>query len=156
MHPAKEFMEAAIDEAIKSREAGDYAVGAVVVKDGKIIARAGNRVKLDEDPFYHAEILAIRNAAKSLGKRHLSECVLYTTHEPCPMCASDVVWARMKGIVYGAKISDMIKFRKTNGNGDWSWKTIDIPVSVILEKGDSSIFLVKEFMRNECNELFHS
>lgn len=157
MHqPKKEFMEAAIDEAIKSKNEGDYVVGAVIVKDDKIIVKAINRIKLDTDPTQHAEIVAICKASQLLGTRHLEGCVLYTTHEPCPMCASAAIWGKMQGIVYGAKLNDMIDYGTQKGNDDWSWRTINIKASKIIEKGDPKLFLVEEFMREECKNLFHS
>ena len=156
IHPKREFMEVAIEEALNSKNKGDYAVGAVIVKEDKIIVKVGNRIKLDKDPTQHAEIVAIREASKILGTRHLENCVLYTTHEPCPMCSSAAIWARMEGIVSGAKMEDMIDYRIENSNEDWSWRTIHIKASTIIEKGDPKIFLVEEFMRDECRKLFHS
>ncbi|HLC37529.1 MAG TPA: nucleoside deaminase [Candidatus Nanoarchaeia archaeon] len=156
IQPAEKFMKAAIEEAIKSKEKGDYAVGAVIVKDSKIIIRVGNRVKLDQDPTNHAEIIAIREASRLLGSRHIKDCILYTTHEPCPMCSSAAIWAKMEGIVYGAKIEDMENYRIQNGNKELSWRTINIPTSQILEKGDPKLLLIEGFMREECKKLFHS
>lgn len=153
--PKREYMEAAIDEAMKTKEKGDYAVGAVIVKDNKMLVKVGNRIKLDNDPTHHAEIVAIREASKLLGTRHLENCILYTTHEPCPMCTGAAIWARMRGIVAGAKIKDMIQFKMGNGNNDWSWRTINIPASMIIEKGDPKLILIEEFMREECKKLFH-
>jgi tRNA(adenine34) deaminase len=86
-HPVKKFMHLAIEEAQKAKANGDYAIGAVIVKNGSVLAKGTNRVKLDNDPTHHAEIVAIREATKQLNSRHLEESVLYTTHEPCPMCA---------------------------------------------------------------------
>ncbi len=145
-------MELAIAEAIKAKEKGDYAVGAVIVKGDKIISKSGNRVKIDEDPLHHAEIVAIQKAAKKFGTRHLQDCILYTTHEPCPMCSSATIWAKMKAIVSGAKIEDMHSYKLQNGNSDWSWRTINIPASKILQEGDPKLFLVEEFMRKECKK----
>ena len=154
--PMKKFMEAAIDEAIQAREDGDYGVGAVIVKDGKVITRASNRSKRDEDPTAHAEVIAIREAARVFGTRHLKGCVLYATHEPCPMCASTAVWAMLDGIVYGAKMEDMIKYRKVKANNNWLWRSIHIPAAKVLAKGEPKLFLVREFMSEECKRLFHS
>jgi tRNA(adenine34) deaminase len=154
--PLREFMLAAIAEAAKAREQGDYAIGAVIVKNGKIIAKAGNRSKLDEDPTHHAEIVAIRKASKLLGKRHLEGCVLYSTHEPCPMCAAATVFARMEGIVSGARREDMTEFGLKKGSKEWSWRTFSVPTELILENGNPKVPLVKEFMRDECKKLFHA
>ena len=91
--PLKKFMQLAIEEARKARRNGDYGIDAVIVKDNKVIVAAGNRIKLDNDPTHHAEIVAIRKATKLLKNRFLENCVLYTTHEPCPMCTSAAIWA---------------------------------------------------------------
>ena len=89
--PEKRLMQAAIEEAVKARKSGDYAIGAVIVKDGEIIARSPNRTKTDQDPTQHAELSVIREATKVIGHRHLHECIMYTTHEPCPMCSAAAV-----------------------------------------------------------------
>ena len=81
---------------------GEVPVGAVVVKDGRIIARAHNLRESAKDPTAHAEILAMRRAAKKLGGWRLSGCVLYVTMEPCPMCAGAILHARLDQVVYGA------------------------------------------------------
>lgn len=154
--PRKEFMETAIEEALRAKEAGDHAVGAVVVAEREIIGKGGQRIKRDNDPTAHAEVVAIREACKIAGSRHLEECVLYTTHEPCPMCASAAVWARMKGIVFGATIHDMIHYKIGNGNKEWSWRTIHIPAEYVIKHGNPQLFSIGEFMREECRKLFHS
>lgn len=149
-------MEAAIEEAKKSKQLGDYAVGAVVVKNNRIISRAGNTIKIEKDPTNHAEVVAIREAARVLSSRHLEDTILYTTHEPCPMCAAAAVWAKMAGVIFGAKLDDMISYGSANPGSDWSWRTIKIRAAEVLEKGEPKLFLVEEFMREECKNLFHS
>ena len=149
-------MRAAIEEAVKAKEAGDYAIGAVIVKNGTIIARSPNRTKKDQDPTQHAEAAVIREAVKILGHRHLNGCILYTTHEPCPMCATAAVWARLEGLVFGARIEDMDNFRVKNGNNEWTWRTVGISVSEIFAKGEPKVELVEDFMRDDCRQLFHS
>lgn len=155
MKPRKEFMVAAIQEALNTKNSGDYAIGAVVCRGDEIIARAGNRIKLDNDPTHHAEIVAIRQAAKFLGSHHLRDCILYTTHEPCPMCTSAAIWARMRGIVSGAKMEDIADYGAKNGTRKFDWRIIDIPASLVMEKGVPKLFHVGEFMREECVKLFH-
>ena len=95
-------MSAALDEARSAADAGDVPVGAVIVRDGSILGRANNRTVRDQDPTGHAEMLAIRAAAASLGEWRLSECTLYVTLEPCAMCAGAIVLARLARIVFGA------------------------------------------------------
>lgn len=156
IQPERKCMEAAIAQALHARNEGDYAIGAVIVRDGKIISRATNRSKIEQDATQHAEIVAIRTASKLLGSRYLDNCILYTTHEPCPMCAAAVVWAKMSGVVSGARMEDMTEYRIKNGTSSWQWRTIHIPAREVLKKGEPHIEIVEAFMRDECKELFHS
>jgi tRNA(adenine34) deaminase len=96
------FMEEAIKEAKKAFEKDEPPVGAVIVKDGDIIARGHNLRESLQDPTAHAEMLAIRSAATRLGRWRLSDCVIYVTLEPCIMCAGAMVLARLERLVYGA------------------------------------------------------
>ena len=93
---------AALDEARSAAAASDVPVGAVIVRDGSIIARASNRTVRDQDPTAHAELLAICAAAASLGEWRLGDCTLYVTLEPCAMCAGAIVLARLARVVFGA------------------------------------------------------
>jgi len=95
-------MEIALDEANAAAKAGEVPVGAVVVKDGTVIAKAHNRVLRDKDPSAHAEVLAIRAAAQLLDNERLIGCDLYVTLEPCPMCATLISFARIRRLYYGA------------------------------------------------------
>ncbi len=98
-----EYMKKALDEAfdgMRSGEGGPF--GAAIVKDGKIIAIGHNEVLKTNDPTAHAEIVAIRKATKLLGRFDLSDCEIYSTCEPCPMCYSAIHWAKMKSLFYGA------------------------------------------------------
>ena len=97
------FMRIALDEAEKAARLGEVPVGACVVNaDGELLASAGNMTISDADPTAHAEILAIRLAAKKTGNYRLTGCVVYTTIEPCVMCAGSLVNARIAKLVYGA------------------------------------------------------
>lgn len=149
-------MQLAINEAEKARQRGDYGVGAVLVKGNKILAICSNRSKRDESPIAHAETLAIMKASKILKSRHLEDCILYATHEPCPMCASVIVWARLKGVVYGARYQDMKDYRKKHANHSYLWRTIHIPCREIFRKSTEKIEWVQDFMREECIKLFHN
>src|SRR3989344_3051236 len=107
-HPDKNIMRQAIKLAQEKYKEGGHAVAAIIVKEGEIIAKAFTTIKRDNDPTAHAEMNAIRAAAKKFGKELLN-CYLYTTYEPCPMCTSAAIWAKMKGIVYGASRDDQTK-----------------------------------------------
>ena len=98
-----EFMRAALAEAKAAADAGEVPIGAVAVLNGEIVGRGQNRVLRDLDPTAHAEIVAMREAAKSLGNYRLTECELFVTLEPCAMCAGAMIHARLKRLVYGAR-----------------------------------------------------
>jgi len=96
------LMELALEEARAAAKRGEVPVGAVVVIDGRIVARAGNRTIADCDPTAHAEMVALREAAAIVGNHRLLGAVLYVTIEPCAMCAGAMIQARIARLVYGA------------------------------------------------------
>ena len=102
----KEFMLEAINLSVENVKKGGGPFGAVVVKDGKIIARGANSVTIANDPTAHAEVNAIRKAAEVLGTFDLSGCEIYTSCEPCPMCLGAIYWARLDKIYYGNTKTD--------------------------------------------------
>jgi len=95
-------MDAALTEARAAADRDEVPVGAVIVRDGKVIASAGNRTRELNDPTAHAEVLAIRAACSALGQERLTGCDLYVTLEPCPMCAAAISNARIARLYYGA------------------------------------------------------
>ncbi len=95
-------MQIAFDEAQSAAARGEVPVGAVVVQGEKLLSRAGNRTRADADPTAHAEILAIREAARILGSERLIGCDLYVTLEPCAMCAAAISFARIRRLYFGA------------------------------------------------------
>jgi len=96
------WMRLALDEARRAPEHGDVPIGAVVVRDGELLARAHNRREIDGDATAHAELLAIREASRVIGHWRLEGVTLYCTLEPCAMCAGAMVLARLPRLVYGA------------------------------------------------------
>ena len=96
------FMQFALEEARAAAARGEVPVGCVVVNNGEVVARAGNRTLADKDPTAHAEVLAIRAAAAALGSERLGACDLYVTIEPCAMCAAAMSFARIRRLYYGA------------------------------------------------------
>ncbi|MBR5224673.1 MAG: nucleoside deaminase [Clostridia bacterium] len=98
----EEIMQKAIEEAYAALDAGEVPVGAVVVCEGEIIASAHNEREALCDPTAHAEVLALRRAAKKLGRRRLSGCTLFVTLEPCPMCAGAIVMSEPDAVIFGA------------------------------------------------------
>ena len=95
-------MDLALKAAEKAGKSGEVPIGCVIVRDGEVIAAAGNRTITDRDPTAHAEVLAIREATEKLGSERLNECDLYVTLEPCTMCAGAISFARIRRLYYGA------------------------------------------------------
>jgi tRNA(adenine34) deaminase len=102
MQSDPEFMQLAIEEAKCAAAAGEVPVGAVLVRNGVVLSRAGNRTIQDCDPTAHAEIIALREAARRAGNYRLTDTTLYVTIEPCSMCAGAIIQARIARLVYGA------------------------------------------------------
>src|SRR6187401_2753380 len=96
------FMSVALEEARAAGACGEVPVGCVIVRDSKVIARAGNRTLADRYPTAHAELIAIRAAATALGSERLTDCDVYVTLEPCAMCAGAISFARIRRLYYGA------------------------------------------------------
>src|SRR5580658_2278600 len=103
LHSDDFFMSEALRQAMRAYEAEETPVGAVVVRAGRIIARAFNQVELLKDATAHAEMLALTQAEVAAGDWRLTDCTLYVTKEPCPMCAGAVVHVRLARVVYGAR-----------------------------------------------------
>jgi tRNA(adenine34) deaminase len=99
---APSFMDLALKAAESAGNAGEVPIGCVVVRNNQVIATAANRTLTDRDPTAHAEILALRQAAKLLGSERLVDCDLYVTLEPCTMCAGAISFARIRRLYYGA------------------------------------------------------
>lgn len=97
----EKYMKIAIKEAKKAYKKGDIPVGAVIVKNDKIISKAYNKKEKDKNAIKHAEIIAIEKACKKLKTWHLEDCVLYTTLEPCMMCCGAIIQSRIRTLVYG-------------------------------------------------------
>lgn len=142
-HPDKDIMQRAIRLAEENYRDGGHAVAAIIIKDDKIISAAYTTVRHDNDPTAHAEINAIRIAAKLLGYK-LLDCYLYTTYEPCPMCTSAAVWSKMKGIIYGASMGDQTESHP---------QRITILASEIISNSMRKSELYPEFLRAECKHL---
>lgn len=103
---SSELMRRAISLSVESVSNGGGPFGAVIAKDGVVVAEAANRVTLDNDPTAHAEICAIRKAAQSLGTYDLSGCDIYSSCEPCPMCLGAIYWARLDRLFYASDRKD--------------------------------------------------
>ncbi len=110
------YMRMAIEEAQAAVAEGNKPFGAVIVRKGRVIGRAHNRVESDHDPTAHGEVMAIRAACRAVRTASLEEAILYTTCEPCLMCTSAIMWARLARVVIGATWADAPGFHPEKGS----------------------------------------
>jgi guanine deaminase len=143
----EEFMLLAIDKARDGIAAGQSPFGAVIVRDGIVVAVTHNTVWRDLDPTAHAEVNCIRSAAGSLQAINLSGCQMYSTCEPCPMCLAAIHWAKIDRVVYGATIADAA----TAG-----FCELHVDARVLAEMGKSPLRVESGLLREQCAELFES
>ena len=141
----KKFMMEAISLAKEAGEMGEVPVGAVIVKNGKIIARGKNEREAKQNALSHAEIEAINNACKNTGSWRLEDCEMYVTLEPCPMCAGAIINSRIKTLIFGAYDSKM-------GSIDSVINLCDLPYNHKVEvyggiMEDECLDLLKNFFR---------
>jgi tRNA(adenine34) deaminase len=138
------WMARALEEALKAGAAGEVPVGAVIVREGKEIAAAHNAMVKSKNAMEHAEMLALRGAAKTLGEARLTGCTLYVTLEPCAMCAGAMVLARVARVVFGAfddkagmagSVGDILRHKKLNHRPEVQGGVM----------GEASALLLKEF-----------
>lgn len=140
-------MDIAIKEATKGMRKGEGGpFGAIIVKNGKIIACAHNTVLKSKDPTAHAEVNAIRKASKKLKRFDLSDCEIYTSCEPCPMCFSAIHWARIPKIYYAATISDAKKA---------GFNELEISSEKMKSEGKSKVQLIKVNSCSSCTAPFN-
>jgi tRNA(Arg) A34 adenosine deaminase TadA len=137
----EDFMRLALEEAKK----GDAPYGAVIVKDNEVVASAYNTVKQDSDPSAHAEVNVIRRLTAKLKNPSLEGYTIYTTGEPCPMCATACVWTGLSEIVYGASIEDLISVNQSQ---------INISCDEVIAKSFRKIKVTKGVLKEECLSLF--
>ncbi|MBD0262379.1 MAG: nucleoside deaminase [Tolypothrix sp. Co-bin9] len=137
----EDFMRLALEEAKK----GDAPYGAVIVKDNEVVATAYNTVRQDSDPSAHAEVNVIRRLTAKLKNPSLEGYTIYTTGEPCPMCATACVWTGLSEIVYGASIEDLISVNQSQ---------INISCDEVIAKSFRKIKVTKGVLKEECLSLF--
>lgn len=142
----EKFMRLAIRKAQEGIRRGQAPFGACIVRNNKVLVSSHNEVFAHTDITAHAEINALHKACRKTGRIDLSDCVIYSTTEPCPMCFTACHWAKIRKVVYGTKIADAAK----HGFSEW-------PISnrKMERLGKSKIRLVPGFLRTECLELFN-
>jgi len=155
--PKKKFMHLAIEEAQRARDRGDYPIGAVItrVTNGRevVIASAGNRVKTSGSSIKHVELETLKYVSSGYG-RYLPDFVLYTTHEPCAMCAGACVWSRIGAVVYGVSQEDIDEYGRNCGTDEYKWRACLIACEEVFEKGNRQIPVIGGYLREECKKLF--
>ena len=158
-HPEARWMKEAIRVGEVSRERGDYAFGAVLVRDDKIITASGNKVVTYRDPTGHAELNCLRKAALREGYRHLQPgAVLYATHAPCPMCLAMCVWTKVSGVVYGCSQADIGNWGRQHAGKVFTWRSVKIEPDELydsLREAHPTMAIQGGFLREECQALFH-
>jgi tRNA(Arg) A34 adenosine deaminase TadA len=155
--PKKKFMQLAIAEAKRAHDRGDYPIGAVITRlIGKrevVIASAGNRVKTSGSSIKHVELETLKYVSSGYG-RYLPDFVLYSTHEPCAMCAGACVWSKIGAVVFGVSQEDITAYGKKHGTDEFKWRACLISCKFVLEKGNLHIPVFDNFLRLECRKLF--
>jgi tRNA(Arg) A34 adenosine deaminase TadA len=150
-------MELAVAEAKRAGDRGDYPIGAVITRlTGRrevVIASAGNRVKTSGSSIKHVELETLKYVSSGYG-RYLPDFVLYSTHEPCAMCAGACVWSRIGAVVFGVSQQDMAACVRKRGTEDYKWRACLIPCRLVLERGHHRIPVTGGFLRKECHRLF--
>ena len=140
-----DFMALAIAKARDGIAAGQSPFGAIVVRDGDVVAATHNTVWRDLDPTAHAEVNCIRRAAEALQAIDLGGCEMYSTCEPCPMCLAAIHWAKIDRVVYGATIDDAARA---------GFCELHVDARVLAEMGRSPLKVESGLLREECAALF--
>lgn len=144
-----------IELARMAAGSGNYALGALVLLDGKIITESGSSlIGDDNDPSAHPEMVVIRSAAHRLKRRYLPGAYLVTTLEPCPMCASVAIWAKMAGLIFGATQDDAVAWSRQHQDSTFTWRQIAIRARQVVAAGQPKLELVEGVRREDCRKLF--
>lgn len=144
-HDHARWMQLAIEQARRGIGKGQSPFGAVVVKGNELVAGGHNEVWLRTDPSAHAEVVCIQNAARALRSIDFSGCVMYTTTEPCPMCAAAIHWAKLDEVYFGATIADAKEAGFTE---------LTLPIGEVYRIGKSDVKAAGGVMQRECAGLF--
>lgn len=145
MNNPHNFIDIAIEEAKKSLQDGNSGFGAVVIRDNSLVSKAHDTDSTSKDPTSHAEINAIRLAAIKL-KGDFNECMLVSTHEPCPMCSTAIVWSGIKQVAYGYSIEDALNQGR---------KRINLTCNELFNRAGADIKITSDVKKRECSLLYN-
>lgn len=138
----------------RAARSGNYGLGALVVRGGEVIGESGSGLVEGTDPTAHPEVVALRMAARRMRSRYLPGAYLVTTLEPCPMCTAAAVWAKMRGIVYGAAQPDAVRWAAEHPHPTFTWRQIGMRARDVVRVGSPVIELHEGVCREACLELF--
>lgn len=153
MPSVEDFMRVCIDAAHAAAAPTAYALAACVVKDNRVISLRASGLIASTDPSAHPEMEAVREATRLVGSRYLPGAVLYSTLEPCPMCMSVAIWAKMAGVVFGASQSDALRWARQHPSTVKTWRQIRMRASELARRGDPVVPVHGGILRDECMAL---
>lgn len=151
---ASTWMRECIRLAQDTAQSGNYALGALVVRHGEVIARSASALVEGHDPTAHPEIVALRAAAERVGSRYLHDAYLVSTLEPCVMCTGAAIWAKLSGIVFGASQADAIAWSQAHPDPLYTWRQIRIDCQTVVDRGEPQLEVLGGVLRTECLALF--
>ncbi len=147
-------MKRSLRLAREAAQSGNYALGAVVVLEGEVIGESGSSLVKGCDPTAHPEMTALRMAAGHIKSRYLNGAYLVSTLEPCPMCTAAAIWAKLRGIAYGASQLDAKEWSERHPHEKFTWRQIDIRAADVVRAGTPRLELHEAVERAECLDLF--
>lgn len=146
----RHYLRLCVDAVREQAGASTYPLAACVVMEHEVIALSCSELPARPDPSAHPEMCAIRSAAAEVGSRYLPGAILYSTVEPCPMCTSAAIWAKMDGIVFGVSQGEVIDFAETHATPTLSWRQIKIAAHTVAAAGSPKLWVQGGVLREEC------
>lgn len=151
---AERLMSQCLALARDAAKTGNYALGALVVRDDEVLASATSRLIEGHDPSAHPEMVALRTAAEAVKSRYLPGAYLVTTLEPCVMCTGAAIWAKLRGVVFGASQKDATTWSRHHPDERFTWRQIRISSQKVAKKGEPRLDVMGGVLRDDCLKLF--
>jgi tRNA(Arg) A34 adenosine deaminase TadA len=147
------YMQRCVDAIKAQTNASTYPLAAAVVLGNELLSIECSKLPAEPDPSAHPEMRAVRAAAAHVDSRYLPGAVLYSTLEPCPMCTSVAIWAKMDGIAYGASQEEVIEFAQEHRGSSLTWRQIRISSSTVVAAGEPKLWVTSGVLHEECLSL---